>query len=548
MFDGVTAVANGAPISQGLTPLWYFFLTTILLEISNGVANFHYEYLSPTVLSRLYGHLHAKVEHISPIDFEKPDFLDLMNKARQGVESGYLATLFVLSIFTFYIPYFIFMGIYLRYMSPFLIFALILIFIPVILGQVIRFKLFAQVEEDVAPARRAMEYYEKAICDRGYFKETRLLGAYTYFFKHFQNSIKLVNKKTLGAEVKYIRIDLVLRLLTIGGYIGIVALLVHELLNGQISAGAFAAIFASIGMMYSNAEAVFGSALRYISRYAAAIRNYRKFINLPERESKDLSNDRYNHKKGIIFQNVHFRYPEAGQEALRGITLDIAPGETIAIVGENGAGKSTLIKMILGIYEPTKGKVLVGGIDTKKGRSTYIYRACSAVYQKFLHYKATLKENVVISDYENSNDIIAKVERACENADLILDAESFPNDKETMLSREFGGVDLSGGQWQRVAIARGLYRNHDIIILDEPTAAIDPIEETHIYNKFAQLSKDKTAIIITHRLGAARIAKRIIVLRNGLIDDIGTHEQLVERDGLYATLYKEQAQWYKSEK
>ena len=117
-----------------------------------------------------------------------------------------------------------------------------------------------------------------------------------------------------------------------------------------------------------------------------------------------------------------------------------------------------------------------------------------------------------------------------------------------MLSREFGGVDLSGGQWQRVAIARGLYRNHDIIILDEPTAAIDPIEETHIYNKFAQLSKDKTAIIITHRLGAARIAKRIIVLRNGLIDDIGTHEQLVERDGLYATLYKEQAQWYKSEK
>jgi len=544
LFDGVISIAGGAPLAIVLWPLILFFLFSILLEVSNGLANFHYEYLSPTVLSRLYLNLYKKIERISPINFERPYFLDMMNKAREGVESGYLAMLFALSIFTFYTPYYIFLGIYLRSLSPLLILLLLFVFIPVILGQVIRFKLFTQVEEDAAPARRSMEYYEKAICDRDYFKETRLLGAYTYFINQFRSAILLLNKKTLAAEIKHVKIDLLLRLLTIIGYMGILGVLVRELLIGNVSPGAFAAVFAGIGMMYSYAEEVFGSTLRYVSRYAVSIRNYQKFLDFPERVDKSTGSENNNDQKGISIRNVSFHYPGVDREALRDISLDIIPGETIAIVGENGAGKSTLMKLIMGIYEPTSGTITVEGIDSSKGHSKNAYKICSAVFQKFQRYRLSLLENISISDITKNTTESDIIKNICDEVDLSIEKDSFPNGKDTMLSREFGGVDLSGGQWQRVSIARGLYRKHNIIILDEPTSAIDPIEETRLYNQFARVSAGKTSIIITHRLGAARLAKRIVVLKDGVIEEIGTHDQLIRNGGMYANLYKEQSKWY----
>jgi len=137
---------------------------------------------------------------------------------------------------------------------------------------------------------------------------------------------------------------------------------------------------------------------------------------------------------------------------------------------------------------------------------------------------------------------------ACRNADVNINKEALPEGEDTMLSREFGGVELSGGQWQKAATARGLYRGHNMIILDEPTAAIDPIEETKIYHKFARISEGKTSIIVTHRIGAAQIADLIVVLKDGKLDDIGTHQELMQKDGLYAVMYQEQAKWYKNRK
>lgn len=455
---------------------------------------------------------------------------------------GYFASLLALTLITFYTPYFVFMGIYLRSLSPSLIFALVLIFVPVIVGQSIRLRLFAQVEDDIAPARREMEYYEKAICDHDYFKETRLLGVFNYFIKLYRDAIVLVNKKTMSAEMRHVRIDLMLRIFTIVGYVGILIMLIRDLLTGHISAGAFAAVFASVGTMYGLAEEVFGGFMSRITRYAATIRNYQKFMDLPERTGKPGVFDA---QKGLQLRDVHFQYPNADKQVLRGITLNIAPGETVAIVGENGAGKSTLIKLLLGLYQPTSGNVLIGGLDTSLTCDKSLYRDLSAVFQKYQRYRATLEENVSISDPQAAADsLTAKVAEACDQADLDLRINSFPDGQKTMLSREFGGVDLSGGQWQRVAIARGLYRTHHMIVLDEPTAAIDPIEETHIYNQFAELSKGKISIIVTHRLGSARIADRIVVLNHGLIDDIGTHEQLMKRAGVYAAMYHAQAKWY----
>ncbi|WP_291580433.1 ATP-binding cassette domain-containing protein [Clostridium sp. UBA6640] len=230
--------------------------------------------------------------------------------------------------------------------------------------------------------------------------------------------------------------------------------------------------------------------------------------------------------------------------------MQVKAGETIAIVGENGAGKTTLVKLMTGIYLPTEGGVKIGGIDTSKISPKFLYSGISGVFQKYQRYKITLKENITISSMKESEDekLKADLETAVSKSDLIIDEEKFPNGYETMLSREFDGVDLSGGQWQRISIARGFYRDHNMIVLDEPTAAIDPVEETKIYKKFAEMSEGKTSIIVTHRLGSAKIANRIIVMDDGKIAEIGNHEELMEKKGKYAQMYEAQSKWYDKEK
>ena len=167
----------------------------------------------------------------------------------------------------------------------------------------------------------------------------------------------------------------------------------------------------------------------------------------------------------------------------------------------------------------------------------------SAVFQNYQKYKMTLAENVLMSDSGHPIDE-NRVLQALHKAGLEESGGEFEQGFNTMLSREFGGTDLSGGQWQRLAIARGLYRQHHLIVLDEPTAAIDPLKETEIYQKFAESAKNKTAVIITHRLGSARIADRIVVLQKGRIAEMGTHEELMNRQGIYSEMYYEQAKWY----
>jgi ATP-binding cassette subfamily B protein len=243
---------------------------------------------------------------------------------------------------------------------------------------------------------------------------------------------------------------------------------------------------------------------------------------------------------GIVVENAGFRYPNAETDSVSGINLVIKTGETVAIVGENGAGKTTLARLLTGIYKPSAGKVILYGMDTRDTDARCLFGNLSGVFQKYQCYKMTLRDNIRISDFGSA----AEIETPLAQAGVSPDSGSFPEGIETMLSREFDGVDLSGGEWQRVAIARGLYRIHDTILLDEPTAAIDPLEESRIYRQFINISKDKTSIIITHRLGSAQIADRVLVMEKGRIAGDGTHESLMADCELYRKMYNSQAEWY----
>lgn len=514
----------------------------IVFDILNGLHNFMFVSLYKKLNGYMGMKKNEKAAKIDPIAYEYPSLLDDINKAGQGMSSGISMIMTLMDTFTFYAAYFLFMGVFLYTLKPVLALSLIFIFIPVAITQLIRVRYFADLEDEAAPIRREYEYYEKCICDREYFKETRLLGAFSYFKDLYLAAVDLLGKKIWSAEARTGLMELGMKLLTLSGYMGVLYLLFHALLKGEISIGAFGAVFASIWTVFRIMEEIVCERMGEVTRDLGTVKNFIRFLDIPERKGKDAV---LNGDMGISVKNVSFRYPGAQSNSIRNLTLEINPGETIAIVGENGAGKSTLVKLITGLYLPDEGSVEIGGLDTKEVCPEAVYRGISGVFQKYQRYKMTLAENIGISNINHRGDDQTQFLRtALEKADLEVADESFSEGCDTMLSREFGGVDLSGGQWQRVAIARGFYRPHNMIVLDEPTAAIDPIEETKIYNKFASISKGKTSIIVTHRLGSARIAHRIIVMDKGSIIETGTHEELMNNNGKYTEMFSAQSQWY----
>ena len=304
---------------------------------------------------------------------------------------------------------------------------------------------------------------------------------------------------------------------------------------GEITVGAFAAVFSSINTIFYLMQELFNVHMRNMNRDICKVANFVRMLDIPERTGV---NDTIDFTKGIEASGVSFTYPGRDEPAVCNVSLNIAKNETIAIVGENGAGKSTLVRLLTGIYRPGEGKVIVGGLDTSESSPASLYKGISGVFQKYQRYKMTLGENVSISDVNIETDAL-RVQSSLEEANA-----EYSIGLESMLSPEFDGIDLSGGQWQRLAIARGLYRTNEFIVLDEPTSAIDPIEETIIYKQFQRLAKDKCAVVVTHRLGSAKLAHRIIVMDGGRIIDMGTHEELLSRQGKYADMWAAQAKWY----
>jgi len=373
---------------------------------------------------------------------------------------------------------------------------------------------------------------------KAFFKETRNLGSFKYLKSLIEASIDSLNNAVWSANKRTSLIDFLCNTLSLIGYGGILFLLVKYLLDGEISVGAFAAVYASIGKLFSQMEETIRGRIGGIANGLGQIRNFLRFLDIP---SDNRSTQSVNKKEGITVANVSFRYPNADMDSIKNINLTIKPGETIAIVGENEAGKTTLVKLLTGLYKATDGIVKIGDTDVAAINYRSLFDSISGVFQKYQRYALTLRENVQISDFSDICET-NKIEKTL--AENHIDKNTFPNGLETMLSREFDGVDLSGGQWQRIAIARGFYRNSDIIVLDEPTAAIDPIEESAIYKKFVEVARDKTAIIVTHRMGSAKIAERIVVMKNGEIIEIGSHDELMCKSGVYADMYNSQAIWY----
>jgi ATP-binding cassette subfamily B protein len=249
--------------------------------------------------------------------------------------------------------------------------------------------------------------------------------------------------------------------------------------------------------------------------------------------------------RGFEFENVGFRYPESEQWAVRHLTFSLQAGEVLALVGENGAGKTTLVKLLARLYDPDEGRILLDGHDLKEYDLADLRANLGVIFQDFVRYHMTAAENIAVGRIEARDDR-PRIQQAAEQslADGVI--KRLPEGYDQMIGKRFrGGVDLSGGEWQKIAIARAYMRDAQLLILDEPTAALDARAEFEVFQRFKELSQGKTAVLISHRFSSVRMADRILVMGNGQVEAMGTHAELLAQHGRYAELFELQAAGYR---
>jgi ATP-binding cassette subfamily B protein len=249
-------------------------------------------------------------------------------------------------------------------------------------------------------------------------------------------------------------------------------------------------------------------------------------------------------RDGFVFENVSFSYPGAERRVLDRLDLHIHPGERIALIGENGQGKTTIVKLITRLYDPTGGRILLDGVDLREYSVEDLHRQIGVIFQDFVRYEMSARENIATGRLDRAED--HSIRHAAEKSGADEVVARLPRHYEQLLGRRFeGGVDLSGGEWQKMALARAYLRDAQILILDEPTASLDARSEYDVFQRFAELTEDRMALLISHRFSTVRMADRIVVLENGRIAEQGDHQQLISLGGRYSGMFELQAASYR---
>lgn len=414
----------------------------------------------------------------------------------------------------------------------FLLFAPLAI-IPVFIEMLYQAKLWKKSYKKVSQSKREELEYEKALTDEIATKETRLVGADKILIEKYGSSRSEREFEENNMSKKMFLLKLSMSVFSCVGNIGgfVVAILLYyygsiDIVSFTSSVTAYTALLGVLAGITSTA----GNEIKY----KQMIQPYFRYLKITDRAGEDKE---ITFRDSIKLEKAGFIYPNHQNYALKDISIEIKKGEVVAIVGENGAGKTTLVNILLGLYQPSTGKVTYDGKDISDVNEDYIHIKQTAVFQNFVKYKISIGDNIAISDFRKED------KKAIAQSAFQIFGNSGRNE-QTSLGKEFGGIELSGGEWQKLAMARGFYKDSDFVVLDEPTSAIDPLSESKIYEEFKKELSGKTGLIVTHRLGAVKLADRIVVLKDGEINAIGRHAQLISENGLYAKLWNSQKSMY----
>lgn len=478
-----------------------------------------------------------KYASISPEYYEVPKINDNMEQVFKFVSdqwtglntkvmmNGYIVIAKAISVVSIAASLYIF--------NPWLCLAVLVAPIPTVwsltIGQKLHFKF---IKDNVKLARKA-EYFEKVMLSSA-GKELKVLGLHDFFYKKWKDAADeytLKEKKLIRTQaILQIVNSFLLSLATVCGSVFAIVLMAM----GKLSLGALGAVLSLVSTLANDTKALLaGFATVYMKKNEAA--QFFDLMTLPEQKDEGEKLKEFN---VVEAKQLRYRYPLTEKYILDDINISIRKGEKVAFVGENGMGKTTFVKLITGILSPSGGELRINDLSVEKINPIVWYNNISTVMQEAMQYVTfSIADNVFLGDTVKSRN----------EADIDT-ALSFSGlgevEKDSLLGKDIGGTELSGGQWQKLSIARAAYRNKDFIILDEPTSNLDPLAETDIFKKYISLAENKTVIFVTHRISVASLADRIVVFSNGKIVQDGTHSELIGKDGVYSRLYTEQAKWY----
>ena len=430
------------------------------------------------------------------------------------------------------------------YFEPILILILVVSIIPSFINEAKFSSTRYSLARSWTSERRELDYLRFIGANNQTAKEIKLFGLTDFIaerFKNLSNNYYLINKKL---SIKQSLYGSLFNILGILSYYGAYVYIILRVLSGNITVGELTFLSGSFNRLRNNLQGFFSRFTR-ISESALYLQDYFGFLDLTiEKPSKIRTEMPKIIREGFELNNVHFAYPGSEIEVLKGVTFKMQAGEKMAFVGQNGAGKTTLIKLFLRFYEPTKGEILLDGININEFDVDAYRNRFGVIFQDFFKYEFTLRENIAVGNINQiENDEVISYAASKSLAEQVVN--EMTDGLEQRLGRRFHrGTELSGGQWQKVALARAYMEDADVMVLDEPTSALDAQAEFDVFERFIALTKGKTSIIISHRFSTVRMADRILVLRGGKVLELGTHKELMDDPKLYADLFSLQAAGY----
>ena len=535
------------------TPDWTGIFRLVALELAVAMTSDVLQRAS-NLLESLLGDLFANrlsvrlMEHAATLDlenFEDPEFYDSMERARRQTVGriGLLAVLLGigqsgLTLISLLVALIAFNG--------WLLLMLVFAVLPSFIGETHFAGLSYSLLYKWTPERRELDYLRYVATSNVTAKEVKLFGLADYFTRKYKRLADEFYEANRALSIKRAATSGGLTAVSTLGYYAANVFIIIDTVRGILSLGDLTFL---VGSFQRSRSLISGILLRSADVYQQSLflRDLFTFLEMTPRTASPAHPVPFPRpiSDGVVFENVGFRYPDSETWALRGVSLRIGAGERVALVGENGAGKTTLVKLLARLYDPTEGRILLDGVDIREHDVDEIRRAIGVIFQDFVRYDLQVRENIAVGQIDAIDDqprIIKAAEMSL--ADSVV--AGLESGLDHMLGRRFkGGANLSGGEWQKIGLARAYVRDAQILILDEPTAALDARAEYQVFERFSELTDGRMAVLISHRFSTVRMADRIVVLENGTVIEDGTHDDLLVLSGRYAELFTLQAAGYR---
>ena len=534
---------------RDLSLLWRYllleFIIALLSDILNRLINLTDALLGDLFANKSSVQLIQKAATLDLVQFEDPEFYDKLERARRQTTGRVVLMSQVLSQVQDIISI-IFLASGLIVFEPLLLGILVIAVLPSFISESYFSKTGYSLVRSWTPERRELDYLRYIGATDSIAKEVKVFGLSGFISTRFAELADKYYRANRKHAIRRTTWGTVLHALGDMAYYGAYVVIILRTVTGVLTVGDMTFLAGTFAKLRNQLQAIL-SRFTQITQNTLYLQDFFDFMEIKPgiADAPDARSFPNEIQQGIAFENVGFKYPNSEHWALRNLSFHLAAGQKLALVGENGAGKTTLVKLVTRMYDPDEGRILIDGVDIRNFKVTDLRKHIGVIFQDYVRFYLKAYENIAIGNV----DALTQETRVRDSAEKSLADQviaGLPEEYEQMLGRRFNkGVELSGGQWQKIALARAYMRDSQILILDEPTAALDARAEYQVFERFTELTSEKTSILISHRFSTVRMADRILVLKGGELEEIGTHEELLTNNGLYAELFQLQAASYR---